>query len=259
MNGRVAPSGGTPDREERLGLARDLRLLALLHDREPTADLLAMLRRTPVGDLFELRPTSERGIEALDFFDKALAIAVAGGSARLDELAADHAAIYLTYAHRAAPTESPWIDPEGLMAQQPMFAVRDWYGHWGLEVPDWRRRNDDHLVVQLGFLAHLMEAVDHPAAPIDAARFLDRHLLRWFDAFAERVKARCWTAYWAAVAALTSAWLQAFRLRLSAIPGCETTEIEPIEAERERLRAEATRNDVNCTTPSHVPGLAPSW
>lgn len=260
MSEVVTSTDGLPSIDERRGWAEDLRLLALLHDREPTAELVESLRATPSEDLFALPLADERGVRALDFLASALAPDVTsvtpGG---LEELAADHAAIYLTHTHRVHPSESPWIDPEGLTSQQPMFAVRDWYRHWGLEVPNWRVRPDDHLVVQLGFVAHLVDAVDHPASLVDAARFLDRHLLRWVGAFADGVTARCWMAYWAAVAEVTVVHLRTLRERLAQIPGCETTVIEPIEAEKKRLEAEMMREQDSCATPSHVPGLEPSW
>ena len=246
--------------EERRGFAQDLRLLALLHDREPSAELIETLRRTAVDGLFALRLDGDRADKALNFLVLALSPDLTSTSpSGLDELAADHAAIYLTHAHRVHPSESPWIDPEGLTSQQSMFEVRDWYLHWGLEVPNWRVRPDDHLVVQLGFVAHLMEAVEHPAALVDTARFLDRHLLRWIGAFADGVTARCWTAYWAAIAEVTVIYLATLRSRLAALPGCERIEIEPIEAEKKRIEAEAARSEATCATPVHVPGLEPSW
>ena len=154
---------------------------------------------------------------------------------------------YLTHTHRVSPSESPWIDPEGLMAQEPMFAVRDWYRHYGLAVPDWRIMPDDHLVHQLLFVAHLMALTDRPHAVADAGRFLDRHLLRWFPAFAAGVTARCWTPYWAALVQLTDVWLGEVRMRIVAATGLERETPEPIEDEKERRRLQAARGE-SCGT-----------
>lgn len=244
--------------EERRAIAEDLRILAMLHDSEPTRALIERLRGERMEDLFALPLDDERGAAALDFFRSALAPGVTRTDrAGLDELAADHAAIYLTHAHRVSPSESPWIDPEGLTSQQPMFEVRDWYRHHGLEVPDWRKRSDDHLVVQLEFVAHLLAATQSPIALIDAAGFLDRHLLRWYEAFAAGVVARCWTPYWAAVAEVTGAHLAVLRARLAGVPGVERIEMEPIEQEKERLRRVAAEE--TCASPTEPPGLRPSW
>ena len=62
-------------------------------------------------------------------------------AAILDEMAADFADAYLTHGFRAAPTGSVWMTEDHLERQQPMFAVRDWYAHYGLTVPDWRLRS----------------------------------------------------------------------------------------------------------------------
>ncbi|MDK9694788.1 MAG: molecular chaperone TorD family protein [Siculibacillus sp.] len=244
--------------EQRSGVARDLRLLALLHDREPTVELLEALRARRIEDLFALPLADERGLEALDFFRAALSEKITRTDrSGIDELAADFAAIYLNHTHRVAPSESPWIDPEGLTAQQPMFEVRDWYRHWGLEAPNWRERPDDHLVVQLGFIAHLLDLVDKPAALLDAACFLDRHLLRWYGSFADGVARRSWTAYWAAVANLTAVHLDALREWLGRSPGCERVDMESVEAEKSRRR-EAAIAETCASAGAFVPGAGPT-
>lgn len=243
--------------EERAGWAGDLRLLALLHDREPTAALIAELRRDRPEDLFALTLGDEAGRAALSFLATALSEAVTRTDrAGLDELAADHAAIYLTNTHRVSPSESPWIDPEGLTSQEPMFQVRDWYRHWGVQVPDWRKRPDDHLVVQLQFIAHLLDA-DGPPALVDASRFLDRHLLRWYGSFADGVGQRCWTPYWAAIANLTEVYLETLRDRLARLPDCERVEFEPIETEKERRR-HVSAAETCASARDYVPGTGPA-
>ena len=47
------------------------------------------------------------------------------------------------------------------------------------DAANWRKRSDDHLVLQLQFLAHLFG--EGRGAPT-AARFMDEHLLRWLIA-----------------------------------------------------------------------------
>lgn len=241
-----------------LALADDLRLLAALHDREPTAEFLAVLAKTPVEALFDLPLADRDGEEALDFLERALRLVATTPGAAID-LAADHAAIYLTHGYKVAPSESPWIDPEGLFAQAPMFEVRDWYRHWGVEVPNWRSRPDDHLVTQLSFVAHLLDRRDDPIAAADAARFLDVHLLRWIGTFADGVVRRCREPYWAAVARLTQVYLEALREKLVETTGVARAVLEPIEAVKERLRDGAQEKGETCASPAYVPGIAPSW
>ena len=70
--------------------------------------------------------------------------------------------------------------------QAAMFAVRDWYRHHNLTVRDWARRPEDHLVLQLRFVAFLFAldaggeaGSEAQLAPLDeAARFLDAHDLQ---------------------------------------------------------------------------------
>ena len=71
--------------------------------------------------------------------------------AALDALAADYADIYLTYKLRVSPCESVWLDEDGLIMQEPMFQIREWYERYGLAAQNWRERTDDHLVLQLQF------------------------------------------------------------------------------------------------------------
>jgi TorA maturation chaperone TorD len=136
----------------------------------------------------------------------------------LDELAVDFADIYLTFVARAAPTESPWLDPDHLERQEPMFAVRAYYRRHGLKVLDWSKRPDDHLVAQLLFLAHLFMSSD-VAAFREAARFLDEHLRRWIGRFAARVAQRCTTPFYAGLALLTAGYIEELRDLLSSLLG----------------------------------------
>lgn len=235
----------------------DLRLLALLHDREPTVDLIERLREAWPKDLIGLPLADPAGVSALDFLRVALSENVTPiDAAGLDELAADYAAIYLNHAYRVSPSESPWIDPDGLTSQQSMFEVRDWYRHWGMEAPDWRRRPDDHLVVEMQFVAHLL-TIGTPAALLDAARFLDHHLLRWYGAFADGVERRCRTPYWAAIVNLTLVHLDTLRDRLARLDGCERIEMEPIEVEKARRRQVAV-GETCASARTFVPGSGPT-
>lgn len=177
--------------------AQDLSTLAVLHHAELDDELLARLRQVDFPQSMGLRLTTEDGREAIDLLTKAIqSLSSPLSSIERDELAADYAAIYLTYAYRASPCESVWLDQENLGMQAPMFQVREIYRRYQLAAPNWRLRPDDHLVLELHFLAHMMQE-DHPEALAEAARFLDEHLLRWLPQFARRVSHRCATAFYA--------------------------------------------------------------
>ena len=128
--------------------------------------------------------------------------------ASLDELAADYAAIYLNNSLGASPYESVWLSDDHLACAAPMFELRELYAAAGLRVADWRSRFDDHFVLQLQYLQHLLHV---PAEGRQAASFIDEHVGYWFPDFAQRVSLFCATSFYAALAELTHVWL--LRLR----------------------------------------------
>lgn len=198
----------------------DLELLALLHDREPDAGLLARLKDGEFPRTLGLRLTSGEQRACADFMAQSLAELPAElEQSLLDELAADFAAIYLNHGIQASPCESVWLDEEHLTRQQPMFQVREWYKQYGLRVEDWRLRADDHLVCQLLFIAHLLKS-QHDEVPLQkTAQFLDEHLLLWLQDFAAQVSRHAGTAYYAGLALLTAAYVERLRELLAALGG----------------------------------------
>ncbi len=206
-------------------VAEDLSILATLHEGEIDRELLISLQRIDTGELLGLCLERERSRSALDLFRAGLEQIVRQGDGRdpgpdqaaMDALAADYADIYLTHGLRAAPSESVWLDPDNLAMQGPMFACRDWYRRHGLAVPDWRQRPDDHLVHQLQFVAYLMAQEERSGSLEDAATFMDRHLLRWIEPFAERVACRSRSPFYAGLAALTAAYLDELRSLLAEV------------------------------------------
>lgn len=236
----------------RAAVGHDLLALAVLHHVELDGETIARLQAQDENSGgFLLMPASERGKEALRLFKEGIRlIDEHPDDAVLDELAADYAAIYLTHAFSASPCESVWIDEEGLAMQEPMFQIREAYERHGLAVSDWRIRSDDHLVPQLQFLSHLFEKkVDLE----EVARFLDEHLLRWIDRFAQRVGTRCATPFYAGLAMMTAAYLDELRDLLAEIDGQSRPSKEEID------RRMKPTIEVALPEPKFVPGSAPSW
>jgi TorA maturation chaperone TorD len=231
-------------------VAEDLRLLAALHADELNAEQLEELRQFPFQDYLGLLAGSPATREALQAMDAALAATEAPAPAvTLDTLAADYADIYLTYRYRAAPSESAWVHPERLERQEPMFAVRRWHRRYGVQVPDWRVRPDDHLVNQLLLAGHILEC-EPPARAMDAAgRFLDNHLLVWAPDFFARVAARCATPFYAALALLSAAYVEEARALLEQLTG----------EERQVRQPDDTAAASACDGTRYLPGTAPSW
>lgn len=213
------------------GIADDLRALAALHAAEPSVELLEALQATPEHRWLSMTLEGDLAARGLRLMRDAVeAVSPRGDRASLDALAVDYAEIYLLFACRASPSESPWFDDEGLERQAAMFAVRDVYRRHGLTVADWRKRPDDHLVTELEFLAHLFDTGD-PSDLVASASFLDEHLLRWVPHFATRVAERCATPFFAGVALLTHGYLEELRDLVVVLSGCERRVVMPMKAD----------------------------
>jgi len=241
---------GSTDIEKLLqAVAEDLRLLAALHAAELTAEQLEELRQFPFQDYLGLLADNAVTRDALAAMDAALAATGASAAATIDTLAADFADIYLTYRYRAAPSESAWLHPEHLERQEPMFAVRAWHRRFGVQVPDWRIRPDDHLVNELLLVAHILEHEPPPRAMAAAGRFLDDHLLLWAPDFCARVAARCATPFYAALALSSAAYLEEVRALLEQLTGKTRQVRQPAD----------TATVPACEETRYVPGRAPGW
>lgn len=238
--------------ELRVALAEDLETLALLQDRELGAELLQGLRQVGFPDNLGLRPGAERAVQAFDLMRGAVAtLPPAIGPAVLDQLAADYAAIYLNASLGASPMESVWLSDDHTSCHDAMFELRRHYAAHGLAASDWRRRPDDHLVLQLQFVAHRLR--DPDASLAELADFLDHHPLRWLDDFAARVAARCDTAFYAGLALLAAAQVDGLRDILARSLGQPRPSRQEV-AERCRARRGGTADSLR-----FVPGTGPGW
>ncbi len=234
-------------------VAIDLAMLAALHDREPDVPLLIALRKAGFPCGMGLTLVGESGLQSMDLMQRVItALPEEFDTAMLNELAADYAGIYLNYAIHASPEESVWIDDENLACQESMFQVRSWYEQYGLGAENWRIRPDDHLVLQLQFLSHLFAHNQTVSGLQKAARFMDEHLLRWLMSFADRVAARCDTAYFAAVAMLTGAYCEELRDLLAKVLTEPRPSAEEIE---ERMKP---RRQAEAVPVSFMPGMGPA-
>jgi TorA maturation chaperone TorD len=205
------PPPALPSQEGRLlvfaALADDATTLALLHDRELDAATLATLREIGFPDNLALLPQDDAARSVW----QAMRIAVPPVPTfnDIEALAVEYAAIYLTGSHGASPCESVWLDEDHITCQQPMFELRAIYQAAGLTAADWRKRPDDHLVLQLLYIAHqLRRPANADFSPQALGQMMDAHLLRWLPAFAARVAARTTLPFYATLAHLTLAWCE---------------------------------------------------
>ncbi len=257
-SGRNPASTGTGEDVIRQAAGDDLALLARLHGKEMDAELLAQLSHSDFAGFFAFVPDSEMGQQACSVIDRGWQVLDDGDRQRLrDRLAADFAALYLTYRHRVSPDESVWLDEDGLVRQKPMLEVREWYARFGVAAPDWRKVPDDNIALQLAFVAHLMTARNEEDAWLasleDAARFLDDHLLLWLDDFASAAASRCHTPFYAGLAVFTAAWMHAFREMLGRM-----TDIAPLTPEERAARRKRPEGFQQPAEGPYVPGMGPT-
>lgn len=234
------------------GYADRLDLLARAHDREPDLDFIDGLRNNSIllwfAEPFESEPVSA----AISATTDALAMLPDPLEPQsCDELATEYADIYLTYAYRISPCGSVWLTDDNLDRQAPMFDVRSWYRKYGVEVPDWRSRPDDHIVHQIQFLALLLRQPNSDARRA-VAEFLDDSLLKWLPEFAHRMAERATSPLYIGIAQLTLAVVEEIRDVMEHETGISRPQPEP-ERPRKTIRKNAQIEI------SYLPGVAESW
>ena len=113
----------------------------------------------------------------------------------------------------APPWESVYRSKTELTFQEATLQVREAYDRFGLHAPALHREPDDHIALELAFLAHLSDLAGEAVANEDAAQlarchaaqkdFMETHLLGWAPACLELVLAHADTDYYRGVAHLT--------------------------------------------------------
>ena len=239
----------------RQAVASDLRQLAILHIRELTLEDLNGLIENRFPESLGFRLTSENGKSCLDFVQKSLEDIKEINQQLLDELAMDFAGIYLNHQYQVSPCESVWFDDENLIFQEAMFAVREFYNKYALEAENWRVMPDDHLALQIQFIAHLLDHDETKETLLDLSRFLDEHILRWIDRFAAKVNKRCSTQFYAGINILTAQYLEEVRDMLAALLEIPRETAEQIE---KRLAREKSKPELVVPL-KFMPGVSPSW
>lgn len=242
--------------ELRSALVDDLDQLIRLHDRELDGTTLHALKAVDFPAGLALAADGASGEQAYANLAAALAALPAEPPpAVLDELAADYAAIYLNNSLGASPYESVWLDDEHLACQRPMFELREIYAGAGFGATDWRQRFDDHLVLQLHYLRHVLAA---PAVDGEKlANFIDEHIGYWFPDFARRVALGCATPFYAALAEVSHVWLIRLRGVLEEIYACPVPEREVLAA---RIQKKLAFDKAEIAPLRFMPGAqGPSW
>lgn len=142
-----------------------------------------------------------------------------------DDVAADHMRLFVGPGHvPISPYESVHRSVEGLLFDEQTLQVRRWYHRFGLTAPREGREPDDHIALELEFVATLLgsavDAVDageNDDASLFAqstAEFTAEHLGTWAPAWFGLVLAQARTPFYRGVAHLGLGLLEKLRLDL---------------------------------------------
>jgi TorA maturation chaperone TorD len=112
----------------------------------------------------------------------------------------------------AAPWESVHFGEERLVFQQQTLHVREWYARFGLQLINLHQEPDDHIGLELEFLAHLAKLSLSALEGNDSKRFdellqaqkqfLAEHPLKWVMLWCQLVEDNAKTDFYRAVAML---------------------------------------------------------
>lgn len=122
---------------------------------------------------------------------------------------------------QAPPWESVHRSPDRLLFEEQTFQVREWYARHGLVAPRLNREPDDHIGLELDFLATLllraMEALDDGrdddalALLADHDSFLATHVLPWAPELMGQIRRGAQTSFYRGVGALGAGALRVAR------------------------------------------------
>ncbi|MBL8062460.1 MAG: molecular chaperone TorD family protein [Anaerolineales bacterium] len=126
----------------------------------------------------------------------------------------DHLHLFIGLGKVIAPMwESVYFSEKKLIFQEQTLQVREWYARFGLQAERINREPDDHIGLEMLFIAHLaslaLQAIEQNDETklnevLQAQRdFLSEHLLRWGPVWAKLVKQYAATDFYRGIAHLT--------------------------------------------------------
>lgn len=163
----------------------------------------------PIGNA---QPDVQRGLALLQNWTHT----VRGGmsSEAFDELRADYTRLMFTGDHVLAPPwESVYFSEERMLFQEQTMQVRAWYRRFGVDAANHAHEPDDHIGLELAFVAHLAhlalvaleqnEPGDFEDVLAAQREFLSEHLLQWGGEWCDLVLIHASTDFFRGIALLT--------------------------------------------------------
>ncbi len=168
------------------------------------------------------RPDTQAGLDLLQAWSREHG---GGLEAQAAELAVDYTSLFVGSGVPAAPPwESFFLSDYHLLFQKQTDQVREWYARFELYASGPDRVPDDHLALELGFLAHLAQLAAQAAEAEDAPRleellaaqrdFLQEHLAKWAPEWCKLVCAKATTDFYRGMGLLVAGGLAELALLL---------------------------------------------
>lgn len=202
-------------------------LEALMLQRQAMYEFLARIFRSEADqELLEALMCAgldrETGVQEIDNGYRALAgwLATVNGTT-VDALRIEYARIFLGAGLKgggaAFPYESVYTSPRGLLMQEARDRVVDWYRTQGLQLAAGVADAEDHLAIELEFVAYLCgsAARAYSSGEMEQAQrylraqkaFVAGHLLNWVPRFCGDVERLASSGFYRSIAHIASAYL----------------------------------------------------
>jgi TorA maturation chaperone TorD len=201
-------------------------LLARLYQEEPQKEILATMRQESFLEEMAKGSDNPNLVAGCRLMEAELDSRGSELQAYQQELQEDYNRLFVGPGHlEAPPWESVYRSKEHLLFGEETLAVREFYRSFGLESKKKNREPDDHLGLEMEFMAWLSQAA---AAKVQAGedateflqgqqRFLKEHLEQWVPALCSDIQGAARTEFFRGLALFTRGWLEADAAELEAV------------------------------------------
>ncbi len=170
----------------------------------PSQDMLDYLVQEQIIKNWPLPIDDEQGKDSLELLERVLEKAPEN---LYEDLKEDYFTLFEMSPARCHIHESVWLSNDNLLYDEQTFAVRACYAKYGLQAVDSERGPDDHLGLELSFVAYLLNRYEEQEEGrtevlADIQYFLDEHLMKWGPKCLEKISQEAGTDFYCAVGLL---------------------------------------------------------